>query len=132
MSVIDPIADMLNRIRNAQMTGIRDVAIPYSRLNANIAQIMLREGYLDKAAAEGAGTAKTLNLTLKFFDAHTPCIRGLRRVSKPGLRQYAGAANLPRVLGGMGIAIVSTSAGILTDREAREKKIGGEVLCYVW
>ena len=132
MSVSDPIADMLNRIRNAQMAGIGEIVMPHSKIKGDIARLMQREGYLDEVAVAGEGHQKMLRIALKFLGTREPGIRGLRRISKPGLRQYATSANLPRVLGGMGIAILSTSSGIMTDREARKKKVGGEVLCHVW
>ena len=132
MSFSDPIADMLNRIRNAHAAG-RDLAeMPHSKLKSEVARILKREGYIKDFSVEGPGTAKTLRVFLKYQGDRQPIIRGMRRVSKPGLRRYVTCAKIPRVLGGMGIAILSTPAGIVVDREARKLKVGGEVLCSVW
>ncbi len=128
----DPISDMLTRIRNALHAGRRRVVIPHSRLKAEIARILQGEGYLEEVAEGGDGVRKTLELVLKYERGKVPCIRGLRRMSTPGLRRYAGKGEIPRVLGGLGIVILSTSQGLMTDREARRRKVGGEVLCYVW
>jgi len=131
MSVSDPLADMLNRIRNAHLAK-QDVAeIPHSGLKTEVARILKAEGFIADYVTEG-GTKKVIRLFLKYHGDREATIRGMRRVSRPGLRQYVGSDKIPRVLGGMGIAILSTSAGVLTDREARERRIGGEVLCHVW
>jgi len=131
MSWADPIADMLTRIRNAQAADLDVVDIPHSRMKNEMMRVLRREGYIADHAVEG-GTHKTLRVYLKYAEDREPAIRGLRRVSRPGLRHYVSAREIPRVLGGMGIAVLSTSAGILSDREARGKGTGGEVLCYVW
>ncbi len=132
MLVNDPIADMLTRIRNAQVARHDVVTIPASNMKKAIAKILLDEGYVksvDFVTEEGYPVIK---IALKYLDKKQPVIRGLRRISKPGLRVYAACEELPRVLGGLGIAIVSTNRGIMTDRSARKAKVGGEVLCYVW
>lgn len=132
MSVSDPIADMLTRIRNAARAGLPVAQMPHAILKSEIAKILKREGFVADYVTEGHGGKKNLRVHLKYRADGKPIIQGLRRISKPGLRRYAGAQKLPRVIGGMGIAILSTSRGILTDREARAAKVGGEVLCYVW
>ena len=132
MIVTDPIADMLNRVRNAGSAAQKSTVMPFSALKGEVAAILQREGYIRGVSIEDDGGSKVLRLELKYDADRKPAIRGLRRVSKPGLRQYVGVAKIPRVLGGLGMAILSTPAGILTDREAREKKVGGEVLCKVW
>lgn len=132
MSFSDPIADMLNRIRNAHLSGIREVEIPHSGIKADIVGVLKNEGYVADFAIEGQSPRKIIRIELKYHGQREPAIRGMRRLSKPGLRHYVKGDNLPRVLGGMGIAILSTSRGILTDRESRLQKVGGEVLCYVW
>ena len=132
MAMTDPIADMLTRIRNgyqAKMTTV-DVA-PYSKVKAEIAKLLKNEGYIEKYAAEGDGIEKKLVVTLKYVNGEKVC-RGIKRISKPGLRIYAKGENLPRVLNGLGIAIISTSEGMMTDKEARKKHVGGEVIAYVW
>lgn len=128
----DPIADMLTRIRNASMAGQEAVEMPRSNLKNDIARILKREGYIVDYTTEGQGGKKTLRLYLKYGYDQEPVIKGVQRVSRPGLRQYVGSDKVPRVLGGMGVAILSTSHGVLTDRDARSKRIGGEVLCHVW
>ena len=129
----DPIADMLTRIRNANTAKHDTVDIPSSRVKAAIAEILLKEGYIRSYEIEGDEVKKTIHVTLKYGrDKNEKVIHGLTRISKPGLRVYAGAEDLPKVLGGLGIAIVSTNEGILTDKEARSKNVGGEVLAYVW
>jgi small subunit ribosomal protein S8 len=128
----DPIADMLTRIRNgyqAKMTTV-DVA-PYSKVKAEIAKILKKEGYIENYATEGDGIEKKLVVTLRYANGEKVC-RCIKRISKPGLRIYAKGENLPRVLNGLGIAIISTSEGMMTDKEARKKHIGGEVIAYVW
>lgn len=128
----DPIADMLARIRNAGMAHKDDVLLPSSSVKERIAEILAREGYVAAASAEGEGKGRTLTIRLKYGAAREPSISGLRRISKPGRRVFAGKEKIPRVLGGLGIAILYTSQGILTDRQARKLGVGGEVLAYVW
>ncbi len=134
MNVTDPVADMLTRIRNASSAKLDVAEIPHSILKGEIARILKREGYVADYVTEGHGGKKNLRVFLKYGPgaARPPVIRGIRRISKPGLRRYAPADKLPRVMAGMGLAILSTSKGILTDREAREQKTGGEVMCHVW
>jgi len=128
----DPIADMLTRLRNANSAFHETVSMPYSKLKANIAEILKSEGYIAAWKVEDAEVGKTLTLDLKFGPNRERSLAGVRRVSKPGLRVYAKSTNLPRVLGGLGVAILSTSSGLLTDREAHNKGVGGEVLAFVW
>ncbi len=128
----DPIADMLTRIRNANALRYESVSLPYSKMKASIAEILKREGYLEEVASVGEGAKKTLELTLKYGPKGERVISGLKRISKPGLRITVQADKMPKVLGGLGIAIVSTSKGLLTDSEARRAKVGGEVICYVY
>jgi small subunit ribosomal protein S8 len=138
MSMSDPIADMLVRIRNAQLVGHTEVAMPASKLKASIAQVLKDEGYIedfairDKAGekAGGDGAKKELRIGLKYY-AGRPVIERLERVSKPGLRVYRGRDDIPRVMNGLGVAILSTSRGVMTDRKARADGVGGEVLCFV-
>jgi len=131
----DPIADMLTRLRNANQAYHDTVAMPYSKIKANIAEVLKAEGYIAgwsvQEPEEGA-VGKKLILDLKFGTSRERSLAGIRRVSKPGLRVYAKAPDLPRVLGGLGVAIISTSQGLLTDRQARKRGVGGEVLAYVW
>ena len=128
----DPIADMLTRLRNANSAYHEAVSMPYSKLKANIAEILKAEGYIAGWSVEDAEVGKKLNLDLKYGPNRERSLAGVRRVSKPGLRVYAKSTNLPKVLGGLGVAILSTSSGLLTDREAQNKGVGGEVLAYVW
>ena len=132
MTMTDPVADMLTRLRNANSAYHEDVSMPFSKLKSNIAEILKTEGYITGWSVEDAEVGKTLLLDLKFGPNRERSIAGLRRVSKPGLRVYAKSTNLPKVLGGLGIAILSTSSGLLTDRQAAKKGAGGEVLAYVW
>lgn len=132
MTMTDPIADMLTRLRNANSAYHESVSMPYSKLKSHIAEILEREGYIESFNVEDAKVGKTLTLTLKYGSNRERAIVGVRRVSKPGLRVYAKSTNLPQVLGGMGVAILSTSSGLLTDREAKDRGVGGEVLAYVW
>ena len=132
MVISDPIADMLTRIRNAQVARHDSVTIPASNMKKAIAKILLDEGYVKSVENLNEGIQGSIKITLKYQDKKQPVIVGLRRISKPGLRVYATCEELPKVLGGLGIAIVSTSRGVMTDRAARKEKIGGEVLCYVW
>lgn len=129
----DPIADMLTRIRNGLMARHDEVRIPHSRVKLDIAEILVQEGYIDGVEVETAeGPQPNIKVTLKYTPERRPAITGLRRRSKPGLRVYAGRADLPRVQGGLGVAIVSTSRGVMADRDARRAGVGGEVLCEVW
>lgn len=132
MSQTDPIADMLTRIRNAAKAGLATVEMPHARLKSDIARLLKREGYITDFVAEAPEGRKVLRVYLKYGPGRVSVIRGLRRISKPGLRRYAATRSLPRVMGGMGVAILSTSKGVLTDRECRTEKLGGEVLCHVW
>ena len=128
----DPIADMLTRIRNANVVSHPSVDIPSSKLKVAVAKLLKEEGYIANYTETVDGHFKTLNIELKYDEANKPVISKLQRVSKPGLRNYCKAKNLPQVMGGMGIAIVSTSKGLLTDRKARKENLGGEVLCFVY
>ena len=134
MPMTDPIADMLTRLRNANQAYHDAVSMPYSKLKAGVAEILQQEGYITsfevKDATEGPG--RTLVITLKYGRNRERSIAGVRRISKPGLRVYAKHTGLPKVLGGLGVAIISTSQGLLTDRQANQKGVGGEVLAYVW
>ncbi len=132
MSLSDPISDMLNRIRNASSSGAKMAEIEHSVMKNEIAAILKREGYIRDCVVEAEGGRKTLQVTLKYAADRKPVIKGLRRISRPGLRRYVGFDKIPRVLGGMGLAILSTPQGVMSDREAREKRVGGEVLCQVW
>ncbi len=123
---------MLTRVRNANSAHHDSVAMPYSKIKANIADILEREGYIAGSTVSDAEVGKTLTISLKYGPNRERSIAGVRRVSKPGLRVYAKSTNLPRVLGGLGVAIISTSTGLLTDKQAHEKGVGGEVLAYVW
>ena len=128
----DPIADMLTRIRNALTVKKETVEIPSSNMKKAIADILLAEGYVKDVRFAEDGYNGKLVLTLKYTDKNESVISGLQRVSKPGLRTYSGAGNMPKVLGGFGIAIVSTNKGIMTDKQAKAQNVGGEVLCFVW
>ena len=132
MHITDPIADMLTRIRNAGAARHATVEVPASSMKKAIAQILLDEGYIKAFEVVDNGTQGTIKITLKYSANKEKAISGLRRVSKPGLRVYAGADELPRVLKGLGIAIISTSKGIMTDKKARELHVGGEVLAFIW
>jgi small subunit ribosomal protein S8 len=131
----DPIADMLTRLRNANQAYHEAVSMPYSKVKAGVAEILQQEGYISswkvEEPAEGA-VGRTLEMTLKFGPSRERSIAGVRRISKPGLRVYAKSTALPNVLGGLGVAIISSSQGLLTDRQAKKKGVGGEVLAYVW
>jgi small subunit ribosomal protein S8 len=131
MMVTDPISDFLARIRNAQMVNHPVVTMPSSKMKQRIAGILKDEGYISDVAFEADDKQGKLTLTLKY-DGGTPIIEGLKRISKPGLRVYRGSKDLPKVRGGLGMAVVSTSRGLMTDEKARENNVGGEVLCYVW
>lgn len=132
MQITDPIADMLTRIRNAGSARHETVDIPNSKMKKAIAEILLEEGYIKSFQLIDDGTQGLIRVTLKYLPGKEKAIQGLRRVSKPGLRVYAGADELPQVLRGLGIAIISTSKGIMTDKKARAQHVGGEVLAFVW
>lgn len=132
MQITDPIADMLTRIRNAGSARNETVDIPNSKMKKAIAEILLEEGYIKSFQLIDDGTQGVIRVTLKYLPGKEKAIQGLRRVSKPGLRVYAGADELPQVLRGLGIAIISTSKGIMTDKKARAQHVGGEVLAFVW
>ena len=132
MSCSDPIADMLTRIRNASKAGLPAVEMGHSRLKAEIARILKTEGYIADSADFDDDGKKGLRITLKYDYNDKPIIQQLRRVSKPGLRRYVAAGDIPRVRGGIGTAVLSTSRGVMSDREARAAHVGGEVLCHVW
>ncbi|MCL2030369.1 MAG: 30S ribosomal protein S8 [Oscillospiraceae bacterium] len=132
MQITDPVADMLTRIRNANAARHDTVDVPASNMKRAIAHILLEEGYIKNVQFVPDGGQGNLRITLKYVQGKTKAITGLRRVSKPGLRVYVGAEEMPKVLRGLGIAIVSTSKGIMTDRKARAEHIGGEVLAFVW
>jgi len=132
MSMTDPIADMLTRLRNASAAHHDEVAMPHSKIKQGIAEILKSEGYVADVRTEDAQVGQTLVVGLKYGPHRERSISGVRRVSKPGLRVYAKRGDMPRVLGGLGIAIISTSSGLLTDRQAEQKGVGGEVLAYVW
>jgi small subunit ribosomal protein S8 len=132
MTMTDPNADMLTRLRNANSAYHDSVSMPFSKLKSHIAEILQAEGYIASWTVEDAEVGSKLVIELKYGPARERSIAGIRRVSKPGLRVYAKSTNLPRVLGGLGIAILSTSSGLLTDRQATQKGVGGEVLAYVW
>jgi small subunit ribosomal protein S8 len=130
MSMSDPVSDMLTRIRNAQMVGHTEVVMPASRLKAAIAQVLKDEGYIEDFALRDHGVKKELHIGLKYY-AGRPVIERLERVSKPGLRVYKGREDIPRIMNGLGVAILSTSRGVMTDRKARADGVGGEILCIV-
>ena len=132
MTMTDPVADMLTRLRNANSAYHDSVEMPSSKLKIRVADILKAEGYIAEYKEEDAQVGKKLVIELKFGPQRERAIAGLRRISKPGLRVYAKSTNLPHVLGGLGIAILSTSSGLLTDRQAAKKGVGGEVLAYVW
>jgi small subunit ribosomal protein S8 len=134
MTMTDPIADMLTRLRNANQAYHDDVSMPFSKLKSGVADILQQEGYITSWKVDEApgGVGTSLVMTLKYGPHRERSIAGLRRISKPGLRVYAKSTTLPSVLGGLGVAIISTSQGLLTDRQAKQKGVGGEVLAYVW
>lgn len=134
MTMTDPIADMLTRIRNANIAMHDEVSMPSSKLKVALAQVLLSEGYIQsfEAADNNSGPGSTLTIAMKYSDERQRVISGLKRVSKPGLRVYSKKDQIPRVLGGLGVAVLSTSNGLMTDRAARKAKVGGEVLCHVW
>ena len=128
----DPIADMLTRIRNANLVSHETVEMPSSKLKVELAKLLKEEGYIVDYSVKTEGKFSFLTITLKYDEKNKPVISNLKRISKPGLRSYCKAKNLPQVFGGLGIAIVSTSKGLFTDRKARKENLGGEILCYVW
>jgi len=132
MTMTDPVADFLTRLRNANSAFHEEINLPYSKLKANIAEILKSEGYIQAVKVVDAEVGKTLQVELKYGPNRERSISGIKRVSKPGLRVYAKSTEIPRVLGGLGIAILSTSSGLLTDRQAAKKGVGGEVIAYVW
>jgi small subunit ribosomal protein S8 len=132
MAQTDPIAELLTRIRNAMHARHDSVQVPHSRLREAIARVLQAEGFLEAAEPGGEPPKRTLMLKLRYSDKREPVIRGLQRVSRPSLRRYTGAKTMPRVRGGLGIQILSTPLGVMTDREARRKKVGGEILLAVW
>lgn len=132
MTMTDPIADMLTRLRNASAAKHETVDMPYSKFKAHIAEILKREGYIKDFAAKDARIGQTLEITLKYGPRGEQTINGIKRVSKPGLRRYAKSDALPMPLGGLGIAIISTSAGLMTQKECLDRGIGGEIVAYVW
>jgi small subunit ribosomal protein S8 len=128
----DPIADMLTRVRNASSAMHDEVSIPSSKIKENIARILVDEGYVDSYEIDADNGHPVIKIRLRYSDERERVIAGIRRISKPGRRVYRGAQELPRVLGGLGVAIISTSQGVMTDKQARRAKVGGEVLAYVW
>ena len=132
MNVTDPIADMLTRIRNGNTAGKDVVSMPSSKVLAEVARVIAEEGYIEGYAVEDTTPQKTLHVTLKYGARHARVIRGIKRISKPGLRIYTKAEDLPRVLGGLGTAVISTSKGMMCDRDARKLGVGGEVIAYIW
>jgi len=132
MNTSDPIADMLTRIRNASGARHKELSLPSSKVKREIARILTEEGFIESWATAPGGVQEQLTLRLKYVEGRTPVVSGLKRISKPGLRVYARKTEIPRVLGGLGLAILSTSRGIMTGSQARKENLGGEVLCYVW
>jgi small subunit ribosomal protein S8 len=132
MNVTDPIADMLTRIRNASSARHKELSLPSSKVKREIARILAEEGFIDGFDTRPNGPQDELVVRLKYVEGRTPVVTGLKRISKPGLRVYARKTEIPRVLGGLGLAILSTSHGIMTGTQARKQNLGGEVLCYVW
>jgi small subunit ribosomal protein S8 len=132
MGMTDPIADMLTRLRNANSAYHDTVKMPHSKIKSHIAEILQQEGYIASWRTEDAEVGKALVITLKYGNSRERSIAGIKRVSKPGLRVYAKKDNLPKVLGGLGVAIISTSGGLMTDKQAKKTGVGGEVLAYVW
>ncbi|ROS59010.1 SSU ribosomal protein S8P [Frigoribacterium sp. PhB160] len=132
MTMTDPVADLLTRLRNANSAFHETVSLPSSKLKSHIAEILQREGFIDSWKVEDARVGQTLTIDLKYGPARERSIKGIKRVSKPGLRVYAKSTEIPQVFGGLGVAILSTSSGLLTDREAEKKGVGGEVIAYVW
>ena len=129
--MIDPISDMLTRIRNGSRALLPTVEMPHSKIKESIANILKKEGYIADVVVDGKGAKKTIKLKLKY-EGKKNVIEGLKRISSPGLRRYVGSTEIPRVRGGLGVAVVSTSEGVMTGTQARKKNIGGELLCYIW
>jgi small subunit ribosomal protein S8 len=132
MVLTDPIADMLTRIRNANMAEKKNVQMPHSKMKSEVARLLKSEGFIQDYTMENEDGKSVLKLFLKYTVEREPIIQGLRRISKPSCRKYVASTEVPRVLGGIGVAILSTSSGVMTDNEARKQNVGGEVLCYVW
>ena len=132
MNTTDPIADMLTRIRNASLARHRELTLPSSRMKREIARILVEEGFIESFSTTQDGIQEMLVLQLKYVEGRTPVVSGLKRISKPGLRVYARKTEIPRVLGGLGLVVLSTSRGVMTGQQARKLNLGGEVLCYVW
>ena len=132
MNSTDPIADMLTRIRNASAARHKDLTVPSSKVKREIARVLAEEGFIESWSTAPDGVQEALSMRLKYVEGRTPVVSGLKRISKPGLRVYARKTEIPRVLGGLGLAILSTSRGIMTGSQARKLNLGGEVLCYVW
>lgn len=132
MNVNDPISDMLTRIRNANSAGKADVSMPSTKVLVEVARVLAEEGYIEGYVVNDTKPQKTLVITLKYGKKRARVIKGIKRISKPGLRKYSAAADLPRVLGGLGTAIISTSKGMMCDRDARTQGVGGEIIAYVW
>ena len=132
MTMTEPVADMLTRIRNANTAGHATVDIPASKIKKNIAEILVKEGYIKGYEVVAGETQDIIRVTMKYGPEKTKVISGIKKISKPGLKVYAKANEVPKVLGGLGIAIISTSSGLVTDKEARKLGVGGEVICYVW
>lgn len=130
-AITDPVADLLTRLRNAASASKRDIELPYSRLKADIARVLKREGYIEDFELDSTQRHPQLKIRCKYVN-RVPAIAGLKRVSRPGIRRYVGSQEIPRVLRGMGIAILSTSSGVMSGREARRRNVGGELLAYVW
>lgn len=129
---MDPIADFLTCIRNGVAAKRKEVSVPYSRLKFEIAQVLMEEGFISNLRLDGEGVKKRIVISLKYLDDGASVIRGVERVSRPSRRVYAGYNEIPRVMGGLGVAILSTPAGVITDREARRRRVGGEIICKVW
>lgn len=132
MKITDPVSDMLTRIRNANAAGKPTVSIPSTKVLAEIARVITEEGYVEGYTVEDTKPQKTLTITLKYGKRRARILRGIKRISKPGLRIYSSVKDLPRVLGGLGTAVISTSKGMMCDRDARKAGVGGEVICYIW
>lgn len=132
MKITDPISDMLTRIRNGNSANKAEVSMPSTKVLVEVARVICEEGYIEGYSVEDTKPQKTLHITLKYGPKRSKIIRGIKRISKPGLRIYSKAEDLPRVIGGLGIAVISTSKGMMCDRDARKLGIGGEVICYVW
>ena len=132
MKITDPISDMLTRIRNGNTANKDEVSMPSTKVLVEVARVICEAGYIEGYSVEDTKPQKTLHITLKYGPKRSKVIRGIKRISKPGLRIYSKAEDLPRVIGGLGIAVISTSKGMMCDRDARKQGVGGEVICYVW